>query len=117
GFDQNWNYIGNRRFGRYTNLPGGTYTLRLKGSNNDGVWNEEGTSIRVTVVPPVWQMPWFWGIVALILVGGAFGAYRLRVRSLEARSRVLAGQVAERTAALQQEAEQRIQAEEALRER
>ena len=117
GFDQNWNYIGNRRFGRYTNLPGGTYTLKLKGSNNDGVWNEEGTSIQVAIVPPFWQMPWFWGLVVLILAGCAFGAYRLRVRSLEARSRVLEGQVAERTAALQQEAEQRIQAEEALRER
>ncbi len=117
GFDRNWNYIGNRRFGRYTNLPGGTYTLRLKGSNNDGVWNEEGTSIQVTIVPPFWQTVWFWGLVALILAGGAFGGYRLRIRSLEMRSRELERQVEERTAALQQEIDQRIQAEEALRQR
>ncbi len=117
GFDRSWNYIGNRQFGRYTNLPGGTYTLRLKGSNNDGVWNEEGTSIQVTIVPPFWQTVWFWGLVALILAGGAFGGYRLRVRSLEARSLELERQVEERTAALQQEIDQRIQAEEALRQR
>ena len=117
GFDRNWNHIGSRRFGRYTNLPGGSYTLRLKGSNNDGVWNEEGVAIQVTIVPPFWQTVWFWGAVALVLLGGAFGGYRLRVRRLEERSRGLERQVAERTAALQQEVEQRVQAEETLRRR
>jgi signal transduction histidine kinase/ligand-binding sensor domain-containing protein len=109
GFDRDWNYIGTRRFGRYTNLPGGTYTLRLKGSNNDGVWNEEGISIQVTVVPPFWGTWWFWGVVALILAGSAFGGYRLRVRSLEVRGRELERRV-------EQEIEQRMQVEEALRE-
>jgi len=117
GHDKTWNYIGNRRFGRYTNLPGGTYTLKLKGSNNDGLWNEEGTSIRVTIVPPFWQTWWFWGIVALVLAGGAFGGYRLRVRSLETRSHALQRQVDEQTAELRSEIDQRIQAEEALRQR
>jgi ligand-binding sensor domain-containing protein/signal transduction histidine kinase len=109
GFDRDWNHIGPRRFGRYTNLPGGTYTLRLKGSNNDGVWNEEGVSLKVTVVPPLWGTWWFWGIVALILAGSAFGGYRLRVRSLEARSRELERRV-------EREIERRMQVEEALRE-
>jgi len=51
GVDEDWYYSGTNPFGRYANLPGGTYTLRLKGSNNDGVWNEEGASVRITVVP------------------------------------------------------------------
>jgi len=117
GFDKSWNQIGTRRFGRYTNLPGGTYTLRLIGSNNDGLWNEEGVSIQVTVVPPFWGTWWFWGIVALTLAGSAFGGYRLRVRSLEARSRELERQVQERTAELRREADQRLRVEEALRQR
>jgi signal transduction histidine kinase len=108
-YNRDWNYIGTRRFGRYTNLPGGTYTLRLKGSNNDGVWNEAGISIQVTVVPPFWGTWWFWGIVALVLAGGAFGGYRLRVRSLQVRGRELERRV-------EQEIGQRMQVEEALRE-
>jgi signal transduction histidine kinase len=116
GFDKDWNTIGTRRFGRYTNLPGGTYTLRLKGSNNDGVWNEGGTSIVVTVVPPLWGRWWFWGAVALVLVAGAAGGYRLRVRNVEARSRELETLVEQRTAELRQEIEQRLEVEEALRE-
>jgi signal transduction histidine kinase/streptogramin lyase len=114
GFDSHWNYIGNRQFGRYTNLPGGTYTLRLKGSNNDGLWNETGTSIRVTIVPPFWETGWFWGIVIVSLAGGVFASYRFRVRGLEMRSRVLQQEVAARTAELQAEIAQRIQAEEIL---
>jgi len=55
GFDADWYYAGHRRFGRYSNLPGGDYVLRLKGSNNDGVWNETGIAIDVHVVPPLWQ--------------------------------------------------------------
>lgn len=110
GFDKGWNDIGARRFGRYTNLPGGTYTLRLKGSNNDGVWNEEGASVSVTIVPPFWATWWFRGTVALALVGGAVGGYWLRVRSIQARSRELQIQVRQRT----HEIEQRRQELEAL---
>jgi signal transduction histidine kinase/ligand-binding sensor domain-containing protein len=117
GFEKDWNHIGNRRFGRYTNLPGGTYLLRLKGSNNDGVWNEEGISIQVTVVPPFWQTGWFRGIVALTLVGGALVGYRLRIRNLDARSRELEKQVEARTAELRREIAQRTRAEEAWRQR
>jgi signal transduction histidine kinase len=97
GFDEDWNHIGARRFGRYTNLPGGKYTLRLKGSNNDGVWNEEGASIQVAIVPPFWSTWWFRAIAALVLVAGAAAGYGLRVRSLQARSRDLEKQVMNRT--------------------
>jgi ligand-binding sensor domain-containing protein/signal transduction histidine kinase len=117
GFDEDWKYIETRRFGRYTNLPGKTYTLRIKGSNNDGVWNEDGISVTISVVPPFWETWWFRGIVALTLVGGAIGGYRLRVQSVEARNRALETLVVERTHALEQrtvEIERRRQELEAL---
>jgi signal transduction histidine kinase len=101
GLDKGWFYVGTRRFGSYTNLPGGTYTLRLKGSNNDGVWNEQGTSIKITIVPQFWESWWFRGGVVLVLVVGVIAGYRLRVRSIEARSRELESQVRERTSQLE----------------
>jgi signal transduction histidine kinase len=117
GFDEDWRYVGTRRFGRYTNLPGKTYTLRIKGSNNDGVWNEDGTLVTITVVPPFWNTWWFRGITALALMGSVFAGYRLRVRSIQARNLALTAQVEERTRALAQrthEIERRRQELEAL---
>jgi ligand-binding sensor domain-containing protein/nitrate/nitrite-specific signal transduction histidine kinase len=98
---EEWNYIGPKRFGRYTNLPGGTYTLRLKGSNKDGVWNEAGKSIEITVVPPFWMTWWFQGTVLLILIAGVFTGYQVRVRNIQSRTEQLEDQVTSRTKELE----------------
>jgi signal transduction histidine kinase/ligand-binding sensor domain-containing protein len=111
-FDKDWNYVGTTRVGRYTNLPGGRYTLRVKGSNNDGVWNEQGVALQVAVIPPFWATWWFRGATLLLVVLGLLAGYRLRIRSMEARSRQLEAQVQERT----YEIERRRQAAEGLRE-
>ena len=110
GFDKDWNYIGTSRIGRYTNLPSGTYTLRLKGTNSDGLWNEDGTSVLVKVVPPIWETWWFISIVVLVVITSVIGGYRLRIRSIEARSQELENQVIVRT----EEIESRRQGLEAL---
>ena len=98
GFDQDWTEVGSdRRFITYTNLNPGEYVFRVLGSNNDGVWSEDGTSIRITVTPPWWQTIWTLGLFLILIVAGLFGAYRWRVSSLESRSRQLESQVSERT--------------------
>ncbi len=71
GWDKEWYYAGANPFGRYSGLQGGEYTLRLKGSNNDGLWNEEGVSIRITVVPPFWRRWWFYTLIGLGVVAAA----------------------------------------------
>jgi signal transduction histidine kinase len=74
GFDEDWVYAGTKRTATYTNLDGGSYIFRVKGSNNDGIWNEKGTSIAVIVTPPFWKTWWFrvFGFVAILLsVGGS----------------------------------------------
>ena len=97
GFDNNWNNVGSRRYGKYTNLPGGTYTLHVIGSNDDGIWNQEGKSIQITVVPPLWETWWFGGLLIVVVSGMVFGGFKLRVRNLENRSRELENQVIDRT--------------------
>lgn len=71
GLDPTWIYSGNRRSARYTDLSPGTYTFRVKAANNDGVWNEKGSSILVIIHPPWWQTTWFRLLlsVCLLLIG------------------------------------------------
>jgi signal transduction histidine kinase/ligand-binding sensor domain-containing protein/DNA-binding response OmpR family regulator len=52
GFDRDWNYVGSQTQATYTNLPPGTYVFSVRGTNNDGVWNEEGTRLRIVIHPP-----------------------------------------------------------------
>jgi ligand-binding sensor domain-containing protein len=80
GFDAAWNEVGGRRLATYTNLPPGSYTFRVLGSNNDGVWNEEGARLSIRVVPPFWRTWLFQSMVAVGLLGAAFAAHRWRVR-------------------------------------
>jgi nitrate/nitrite-specific signal transduction histidine kinase len=117
GFDQDWVNAGARRYASYTNLNGGNYVFRVKGSNSDGVWNEEGSAVRITVTPPVWETWWFRGIFLLLLVGSVLGGSRLRVRNIEKRSQELKEQVKERTREIErrtQELESLYQADEEL---
>ncbi|MFQ5606091.1 MAG: two-component regulator propeller domain-containing protein, partial [bacterium] len=83
GFDEDWIYCGTRRFASYTNLDPGDYIFRVKGSNNDGVWNEEGTSVKVRVTPPPWKTWWAYTLYGLFILGSIAGFVRYRIRSLE----------------------------------
>ena len=105
-FDKDWNYIGNNREGRYTNLPGGTYTLHLRGSNNDGVWTESDQIVTITVIPPFWETWMFQALVILSLLAFSLVVYRLRVRSIQMQNLQLEYLVRERTGALQKRTEE-----------
>jgi len=82
GFDNDWNYVGTKRSVTYTNLDPGRYVFRAKGSNNDGVWNEEGISLAIIIIPPFWRTAWFYGLILFITGGLVFGLYRWRVWQL-----------------------------------
>jgi len=53
--DKDWNYVGKERKAGYTNISPGEYTFRVKASNNDGIWNEEGASVKILITPPFWK--------------------------------------------------------------
>ncbi len=102
GFEEEWNEVDStRRFATYTNLDPGEYVFRVIASNNDGVWNEEGASIKITITPPWWETAWFRIGMLVLVIGLLVGGYRRRVGTMEARSRELEIQVAERTQELQ----------------
>jgi ligand-binding sensor domain-containing protein/signal transduction histidine kinase len=101
GFENDWNFVGTQRMATYTNLSPGEYTFRVKGSNNDGVWNEEGTAIRITITPPFWQTAWF-RVVGIILVFSVLvTGYKIRTARIRAHNRELGHRVSERTAQLE----------------
>ena len=68
GLENEWNYAGNRHFVNYTDVHPGNYIFRVKGSNNDGYWNEAGASISVTVLPPPWKTWWAYLLYGLFLI-------------------------------------------------
>jgi ligand-binding sensor domain-containing protein/signal transduction histidine kinase len=76
GFEDDWTYTRTRREVRYTNLPSGEYVFRVKAANNDGVWNEEGISVKVTILPPFWQTWWFIALSGIMLLGTIGGTIR-----------------------------------------
>ncbi|HEY4336629.1 MAG TPA: hybrid sensor histidine kinase/response regulator transcription factor, partial [Puia sp.] len=91
GLDTAWNYVGKETKAVYTNLSPGDYVFRVKASNNDGLWNEEGTTIRVIITPPFWRTDWFISLLVLLVAAGLYLLYkfrtRLKMRELEERKR------------------------------
>jgi signal transduction histidine kinase/ligand-binding sensor domain-containing protein/DNA-binding response OmpR family regulator len=98
GFDTEWNYVGIQRKATYTNLDAGEYTFRVKASNNDGVWNENGTAIKIIITPPYWATWWFRMLVALIIVGSVYSFFKIRVSAIKRRQVKLEEQVRQQTA-------------------
>ncbi|CAB1081959.1 hypothetical protein D1AOALGA4SA_9599 [Olavius algarvensis Delta 1 endosymbiont] len=93
---------GAQRRGRYSGLQGGNYTLRINGTNNDGVWNtpEQEVRLAVNVQSPPWLRWWAWMLYAL---GGGliiFGFERRRIKVSERQRILLQEEVASRTAEL-----------------
>jgi diguanylate cyclase (GGDEF)-like protein len=102
GFDKDWNYVGTRRYAHYTNLSPGRYTFRVKGSNNNGVWNEEGVSVGIRITPPFWRTPWFLSFCGLTVVLATLGVFNLRLRQLTRKKKELEALVAVRTQELKE---------------
>ena len=83
GFDKDWNYVDKESKATYTNLPAGTYTFRVKASNNDGLWNEEGSSLKIVVHPPFYLTPLFKVFYFILICLGLTFLIRLLIRRTE----------------------------------
>lgn len=97
GYDNDWSSPTNVRYITYTELPGGTYTFKVKSSNSDGVWNENPNYITITVIPPWWKTTWFYIISGVLITGIVFGFFSYRTRAIKKENKILENKVAERT--------------------
>jgi signal transduction histidine kinase/ligand-binding sensor domain-containing protein len=97
GVDPDWQEANARAQAFYTNLKPGDYRFRVVASNNDGVWNSEGATLRFRIAPSFYQTAWFailCGLMGLVTIGLLF---RLRLRQLSRRLHwQLSAQLAER---------------------
>lgn len=80
GVNENWIDIGTRRFASFTNLDPGEYLFKVKGSNNDGIWNHKGASIRIIITPPFWKTWWFYLLVGTVLIFTAISLHIYRLK-------------------------------------
>jgi ligand-binding sensor domain-containing protein len=72
----------NNRVVKFTNLDAGKYKLRVKGSNNDGIWGETEKSITIIITPPYWETWWFRVIVVILILLLIFLFYEIRLNKL-----------------------------------
>lgn len=73
GHEAAWTEAGSTRIARYSKLPAGDYRFQVTASNEDGVWNEGGTSLGITIVPPFWRAWWFLSAGSLFCLGVTVG--------------------------------------------
>ena len=98
GFEDKWvETDAKKRFATYTNLDPGEYTFHVKASNKNGVWNEEGASLKILIAPPYWKTLWFRTLLVIVLCGSAYLIYLYRVRQLIQQRYDLKNEVENRT--------------------
>ena len=114
GLDNDWVEAGTRRFAEYRDLKPGDYTFRVLGSNDDGVWNEEGASIGIIINPP-WYRTILAYLLYLILIAVAiYGYIQWRTYLLRKEKENLEKQVKERTTIIEEQKDELLQQKEEL---
>ncbi len=102
GLNDEWIEFGNRRYVTFTNVDPDHYIFKVKACNNDGVWNEEGIAIDITITPPFWKTWWFTGLSALAITLLIFTYIRVRTNTLVKQNVLLEEKVHVRTHELQE---------------
>lgn len=88
GYHDQWIQLGNERSVTFTSLDPGTYTLQVKGSNDDGVWNEEGTALRFSITPPPWKMWWAYFLYSLAFVALLYVIRKFELSRVQLKNRL-----------------------------
>ncbi len=105
GLTEDWIDLGNTRFVTFTNLDPGEYTLKVKASNNHGVWNEQSADILIIITPPFYKTKWFYALSGIIIISSIYGFIKWRERKLREEKAHLENVVETRTHELREEKE------------
>ena len=97
GLERDWTDAGTRRYVAYVNLPPAAYTFRVLACNSEGVWNTTGASLAFQIAPYFYQSKWFAALCAGTAALLIWGGYRVRMRRLVIRLRLIAGERARMT--------------------
>lgn len=116
GFDADWSPPSTQTTATYTNLDPGSYTFMVRAANNDGLWNQQAKTIRITITPPWWETRWFLIGTALFSAGAIVVVIQFRIRNTNLQKKELEQRVIERTRELS-ETNQKLQDEFLRRER
>ncbi|MBY0432857.1 MAG: GHKL domain-containing protein [Cyclobacteriaceae bacterium] len=82
GFDKNWVDAGTKRTATYTNLPPGEFTFKVKAANADGIWNEQGVSFTLHVLPPWYRTWWAYTLLVFLFIGSIYAIDRTQRKRL-----------------------------------
>ncbi len=89
GFDKDWVYNNDNQSAVYTNLEAGDYQFHVKAANNDGLWNQVGKTLHITIKPAFWETGWFIGGCIFILGGILFTIFQFYTRNIRFRNQQL----------------------------
>lgn len=103
GFDNQWNFVGNKNDVTYTNLDPGQYKFYVKSTNSDGIWVDNDKKIVIEIVPPFWKTWWFKLLIVCIVVTIIYLIFYTRNKRIKATQTMLQKQIADRTYELEQQ--------------
>jgi len=97
GLNGGWINLGNNSHISFNGIPPGKYTLKVKGSNNDGYWSTEDFSLDIYIKPPFWKTSWFLAIITLLILFIIYIFFKLRIRYITLQKKNLEKLVKQRT--------------------
>lgn len=103
GISDEWVDIGNRKFVPFSGLQPGEYTFRIKGSNNDGLWNSKEISLRIIILPPWWKSITAYIIYLGLIILSIVLFIKMRERKLKHDKKILEQKVLERTLQIEEQ--------------
>jgi ligand-binding sensor domain-containing protein/serine phosphatase RsbU (regulator of sigma subunit) len=83
GFDLEWQKVTHNDFARYSNIPPGDYTFKVRAGFGDELWKNTPISFSFTISPPFYQTNWFYIICALVISGAVYSYVTIRQANIQ----------------------------------